>query len=335
MILREYLYVDTNAVRGVLSQLDLGVVETETRTEGSRANISGGVKGIAAGARESDNQFSTTKALGDAIFPNLEQALEAEGLLEDVSDVVADRNSWESMQDFLPPGKIVRITSPGSLMDSRFIASMLTGFSVTTRGLKNVGVDLDGESEPIQVPPNVKKKQTSKSKTRGNLPGHDASLEGLIPDGNLLGSGEDAVTGDQVRGIIQVMRGMYQPGVHLALKPLVPESGTITIRLQEGRDFLDVDPDVLFARYGVGEQDWTVVGTIGHHAVETPDMSSPEFMDGESVNRAKFSSYVAGLGTLFANLGFTDLAQAPGFTIVPWAVYRTIGHVHLPEAATL
>src|SRR5699024_7625216 len=134
------------------------------------------------------------------------------------SDIVADSESWESMQDLLPPGKIVRITSPGSLTDSRFIASMLTGFAVTTRGLKNVGLDIDGEAEQVQVPPNARKKQSSKPKTRGNLPGHDTSLEGLIPDGNLLGSGEDAVTGDLVRGIIQVMRGMYQPGVHLALK---------------------------------------------------------------------------------------------------------------------
>ena len=37
------------------------------------------------------------------------------------------------------------------------------------------------------------------------------------------------------------------------------------IRLQEGQQFLDSDPEILFARYGVRAQDWTVVGTVGHH----------------------------------------------------------------------
>ncbi len=47
MILREYLYVDTTAVKGVLAQLDAGIVEAEASTSSESKKTSGGVKGFA------------------------------------------------------------------------------------------------------------------------------------------------------------------------------------------------------------------------------------------------------------------------------------------------
>jgi hypothetical protein len=55
-------------------------------------------------------------------------------------------------------------------------------------------------------------------------------------------------------------------------------------------------------------------------------MSSIQWVSGDGgVNRAEFGRYVNQLATMLGNLGFTDLPQAPGFSIVPWAVYRTLG----------
>jgi hypothetical protein len=119
---------------------------------------------------------------------------------------------------------------------------------------------------------------------------------------------------------------MFAPGLHLMLVPDVEGAGAITVRLQEGRQYLDSDSDVIFARYGVGAQDWTVVGTVGHHPLPDPDMQTVDFKDGEgNIRRADFGRYVNRLGTMLGNLGFTDLPQSPGFSLVPWAVYRTLG----------
>ena len=325
MLLREYLYVDVTAVRGVLAQLDGGVVDVDASTTSKAKKSAGGVKGFAEHAQDWGNSHTTTKAMGDALFPLLEDALETEGLLEDVSEIVADPANWEasSFEGLLPPGKIVRITAPGYLIDARFVASILGGFAVTHRGLVNMGI-APATAEAV-LPPKAKK--ISKARYR-ELPGETDSPEGIIPLGDILfdEDGESSVSGEFLRGIAQVARGMFAPGLHLMMAPDAEEAGAITVRLQEGRQYLDSDTDVLFARYGVGAQDWTVVGTIGHHPLPDPDMANSDFKDSDgNIRRADFGRYVNQLGTMLGNLGFTDLPQSPGFSLIPWAVYRALG----------
>lgn len=272
MLLREYLYVDSTAVRGVLAQLESGVAESETQTEKKTKTTGGGVKGFAEHTQTWGGDLTTAKSLGDALFPRLEDALESEGLLTDVSEQLTTPGAWESgaMRETMPPGKIVRITAPGWLMDSRFIGSILTGYATINRGLENM--DILSPAKPVAVPPKVKAKQTGASKGYKELPGESDALEGLIQLGHI--GGEDGLQGAFLRGITQVMRGMFMPGLHLTLTPDVDGAGSVMLRLQEGRQYLDNDPDILFARYGVGSQDWTVVGTVGHHALPDPDLAS-------------------------------------------------------------
>lgn len=325
MLLREYLYVDTTAVRGILAQLDAGIVETEASTSSKTKKSAAGVKGFAEHIQDWGDSRTTTKAMGDALFPALEDALESEGLLEDISGVIAAEAEWAagSMKELLPAGKIVRVSAPGYLIDARYVAALLGGFTVTHRGLVNMGI-LPTADEPV-LPPKAKR---AVKKHYKELPGEAESIEGVIPLGDIRfgDSDESSMTGEFFRGITQVARGMFAPGLHLVLSPDVEDAGAITVRLQEGRQYLDTDPDILFARYGVGAQEWTVVGTIGHHPLPDPDMDNANFTDSEgNIRRADFGRYVNQLGTLLGNLGFTDLPQAPGFSVIPWAVYRTIG----------
>lgn len=262
MILREYLYVDTSVVRGILAQLEAGIVESEASTSSKAKKTSGGVKGFAEHAQDWGETRTTTKALGDVLFPSLEDALEAEGLLEDVSEVVAMPGNWTpgAFEGLLPAGKVIRVTAPGYLIDARFVASLLNGFATTHHGLANLGHVPQSTTAPL--PPNAKK--ASRGRYR-ELPGEAESLEGRIPLGRMLfsESDENPTSGEFLRGITQVARGMFSPGLHLVLAPEGAGGGAITVRLQEGRQFLDTDTDVLFARYGVGAQEWTVVGQSG------------------------------------------------------------------------
>lgn len=335
MLLREYLYVDSVAVRGILAQIDAGIVEAESTTSSRLKKTSGGIKGFAEHAQDWGDTRTTTKGMGDALFPALEDALEAEGLLEDISGLISDESEWANgrMQEALPPGKIIRATAAGYLIDARFVAAVLGGFSVTYRGLANMGIF--PTAQEAVLPPKAKRQA---QKAYKELPGEGSSIEGIIPLGDMRfdPSEESPMNGAFFRGITQVTRGMFAPGLHLVLSPDVEGAGAITIRLQEGRQYLDTDPDILFARYGVGAQEWTVVGTVGHHPLPSPNMTDANFMDSAgNVQRAAFGQYVNQLGTMLGNLGFTDLPQAPGFSVIPWAVYRTIGVPDLPAAESV
>jgi hypothetical protein len=331
MILREYLYVDSGAVRGLLAQIDSGISEGEKRTEILKKVTSGGVKGFAEHGQDRSQALETTKSFGDAIFPLLEEALQVNGLLRDISEMVAADDSWrgDAMEMALPAGTIVRLTAPGYLMDARFIAAILSGFAVAARGLTKVvaGGDLPA---PATLPPKAK---NSAPKGTQELPWEADGLEGKIPLVKIeLGDGE--LSPELLRGITQVARGMFAPGLHLSLVSNAKGAGAISVRLQEGRQYLDTDPDVLFGRYGVGAQDWTIVGTIGCHPQPDPDMSVVKWVgSSEGINRAEFGRYVNQLATMLGNLGFTDLPQAPGFSIVPWAVYRTLGGPNVEGSA--
>ncbi|CAM3575351.1 DUF6414 family protein [Dermacoccus barathri] len=327
MILREYLYVDGVAVRGLLAQIDSGITEKQS-TKSSRTKLTGGgLKGFAEHAATSLEDTSYEKNFADALFPTLESALESEGLLEDVSALLTEAEPWEDsrLRTVLSPGKIIRVSAPGYLMDARFMANIMTGFAVTHRGLVHMGSIETDSTTPRPAGPKKGAVKSTKNAYK-DLPHEEDSLESYIPKGKIKFSAEeeDPISGEFLRGVVQVLRGMYPPGLHMHLVPN-HAGGAITIRLQEGRQYMDSSPDVLFSRYGVSEQEWTVVGTVGHHAAPTPDMGNPNFMTGDVIHREKFAQFASGLAVTLGNLGLTDLAQTPGFSMVPWAVYRTLG----------
>ncbi|MFB4299714.1 hypothetical protein [Actinomadura sp. NTSP31] len=130
MFLREFLYVDTEKVRSTLAQIEGGIEEEERNTTKKEKRSEGGVRGFVGHYQNWGDERYVNKSLGDALFPVLEETLEAHGLLTDVSDRLADSTSWgsEEFRETFPPGSLVRITSPGSLFDSRFIASAMAGW---------------------------------------------------------------------------------------------------------------------------------------------------------------------------------------------------------------
>jgi hypothetical protein len=110
------------------------------------------------------------------------------------------------------------------------------------------------------------------------------------------------------------------------MSPRRPSEGlAITARLQEGRRFLDSEPEILFARYGLQPQDWTLVGTVGSYSVAADfEYNSPEMMAGGRPSRPGIVAGINDLLELLCTLGLADLPQHPGMSIVPFAVYRPI-----------
>ncbi len=321
MVLREFLYVDTDKVRGMLAQLDGGVFVEERETTRDDKRSQAGVSRFVQHYQTWGSERQIQKSLGDALFPTLEDTLEVQGVIMDISRELADPAYWTAtrLHAEVPPGTIVRITGPGSLFDARYIAATFAGFATAYQGLQG----LNFVPQPPQPQATRGRKQPNKKKDepRGE---RQSQLEDGVPELGIQAE-ETGFDSDTLRAIIRVSRGIFAPGLHLNLFPTSDDRYTVGARLQEGRAFLDSDPDVLFARYGVGQQEWTLVGTVGHYATadEGAETQKPDLVGAdENVQRARFATGVnAFLGQLGAS-GFTDLPQHPGFSVVPLAVYR-------------
>lgn len=78
MILREFLYVDTDKVRALLAQLDDGIAEESLETERKEKRTTIGPRSAAQHLQGTGSESYTNKSLGDALFPTLEESLESE-----------------------------------------------------------------------------------------------------------------------------------------------------------------------------------------------------------------------------------------------------------------
>lgn len=321
MILREFLYVDTDKVRAMLAQLDGGVTEESRETEREESRTTVGPRVAAQYFKGVGIESYTQKSFGDALFPMLEDALESEGLLRDISQEVADIEQWNSgdLKKRVAPGSLVRISAPGSLFDARYVASAFSAFGAVNVGLQGIG------AAPVSPPaPPGKGKQGQGHRRDGvSKPKSDASsplqLEDSIPDFPGIGG----TTGSMLRSFVQISRGIFAPGLHINLTPVA--GVLIGARLQEGRRFLDSEADILFARYGTERQEWTLMGSVGSYGTEETVVPEMDFYNPDgSVNRGDFAECMNAQMRNLGRIGFIDLPQYPGFSVVPFAVYRSI-----------
>jgi hypothetical protein len=321
LILREFLYVDIDKVRAMLAQLDGGVPEESRETSSSQKKNTVGPRSMAQHLQLTGSETYTQKSLGDAIFPKLEEALESEGLLRDISEEAQDISEWASgnLRKVAPPGSLIRITANGSLFDTRYSASVFAAFSSVAIGLQGIGVDF-GPARKAQPGKGKAGQQKARSPKHSSEEGK-RQLEDAIHD--FVGPG--GVDGDSLRAITRIARGVFAPGLNINLSPV--DSGEVLIgsRLQEGRQYLDSEPDILFARYGTEPQEWTVVGSVGSYGPENTDMPDLDFVrPNGAVDRGAFADGINALMKHLGGLGFVDLPQYPGFSLIPFAVYRAI-----------
>ena len=321
MLLREFLYVDTEKTRGLLAQITGGVEEQVQSTTRQSKNTELGIKSLAQHGVTWGSDEQTSKSLGDALFPLLEEALDANGLLTDISEELQSEDRWKELPTEYPPGSIIRLTAPASLFDARYLATSFAGLAATAQGLAHLGVIPTVSKGGAQAGPPKKNQKAQGSNARPAVQ-QPPAIEDAIPDFAVEG-----LAPDDLRAIVKVARGIFKPGLHMVSRPTPSLTHAVSARLQEGRSYLDSDPEILFARYGLAAQDWTIVGSVGHYSPEQaglPDYGTMADAAG-NISRAGLTQVMNSFIQYFGRLGFVDLPQYPGFSLVPFAVYRTVG----------
>jgi hypothetical protein len=331
LFLREYVYVDVDKVRGLAGQLYDGVPERATNISARQKQLGVDLKFVSAG-RSSGEEDSIERSMGDTLFKDLEADLEALGLLTDMSETLKEEDSWTAEELAVFPGQIIRITSPGSLFHPNQMSEALVGMATASHGMAEMGLEKD-ESNPPQ-PSKTNKSAAQKNAER--VARQEADREPRFPE-DFLPAGKVVpllgIERKQLSGIIKLIRGVFGEGVHLHLRPAGIEGPAISARLEPGRKFLDSSPEVLFSRYGLGEQEWTVVGVIGQLGAKSEESSVTDITNANgSINRAKLVDLVAVF--LGQTGGMIDLPQEPGFSVIPLAVYRAVGTGLEPEESS-
>jgi len=321
-IFREFLYADIERTRSLFAQRLGGIPEEDRVTDSVFRHYALGVQRYLGAGKETRSEHYEQRSLLDALFPALENLLEIEGWLTDISDIVHDDKSDDPgvLKNTVEPGSIVRLTARGTLFDAEFVARILAGVSVAADGISTFA----NPAQPNTGQPKQKPKG-QRGKPEPQAPTKTPQLEDLIED--FPPEIMDGLPADFLRSMVRVARGMFPNGLYLLLEGDGGVDWTATARLQKGRQYLEAEPDILFSRYGTAPHDWTIVGTVGYfaepsdsHMLESVDFTN----DDESVSRTKFVTGLNALTTTVANLGFADSPAFPGFTIIPLAVYRTI-----------
>jgi len=319
MLLREYIYVDVDKVRGLVSQMSDGIPESAKTIERKEKDAQAKHSWIGGFGQRSIDEESVERSMGDSLFKILEEELESLGLLQDLSSEMSDPEVGPTVAKGLRPGSLVRITAPGTLFHPGQLSDAMVGIVTAAFGLSQVvsageGQDPLNLAKPRKGPP---QRKTNDPKIGGP---EDALL--VFPEEIPLMEG---ITRSFIAGIIQFVRGSFSDGVHLQLRPQGIHGAIITARLEDGRRFMDSTPEVLFSRYGLGEQEWTVVGTVGQLGeVHDHNFESVAGEEGR-MNRAAMVKVIETFLGIAGDVGLVDSPAPPGFSVVPLAVYRAVG----------
>lgn len=333
MFLREYVYVDVDRVAGLAGQLYDGVPQKATNIVARQNKIGVDLKFLKGeGGRGTEDQ--TERNLADSLFKDLESDLESLGVLHDLSDELSDEDTWGAIESVVSPGMIIRVTAPGTLFHPGQMSDAIVGMATAATGLADTGVEGPEVGATASVPPKAKtpsQKRAAKDARQSTVRSEPREPEDFLPPVDVVPLMN--VARKQLAGMIKVTRGMFSEGVHLHMRPVGVEGPTITARLEAGRRFLDSTPEVFQSRYGLAAQEWTAVGVVGQLGSRILPDEVDDVTNGDgTVNRAKVVDLVGHfLGSV---AGLVDLPMAPGFSLIPLAIYRGIGETLPAEGSS-
>jgi len=342
--LRDTLYLDTARIRSLLAQLRGGVVEGVVERWGKRDERRLGVRllGLEGGGNLLDEaSIEQTTTLQDALFGIFEEAAEEVSLFQEA--LVDDPAPWRngSVHRALTPGQLIRITAPTQILDAEHVGGELTRAIESLEAFAYFQEAQDPTPLPSDtpLPPEVRSKRKKIDPDEWRQAAIAARVEAI------MGMPLDGAVGLRV-----MFEKILGGGISVRVFPCGAGHLDIALagRLATREGYLRDEHDTLFAKYGWGSSEWTVVAqlaTVPTKPAEKPlDASfSTELSDegplstdddpedsrppadddtDEALNRAEFEAMGIDLMKTFAEAGFMGAPVFPGITITPIAIYR-------------
>ncbi|MGC2406300.1 MAG: hypothetical protein WA431_07820 [Candidatus Cybelea sp.] len=308
--LLDFLYLDIERVKSLLSQMKGGVVDTVVERYRSEAEGKAGAKLFTVaeigGSLVREKATEQTKSLRDYIYIVFEAAAEEAGLF--LKHDLQQTENWEGPQRAkLRGGQLVRITSPTRILDAAHFKTHI--------------------ENTLELPREVAAFVTMQQQTGWSDEFRQLNLQTL---------GEQMIGGKHVADNMLAM-GRF---VYTLL------SGQIIIRqfpcglehkdynivgiLSDKLGFLQEDRESLFSKYGYELSQWTLVAQIASvpeqpspeiEKIEVPDITVP---GKNKVSRHRFEELANTFMSQIQAIGLAGAPEFPEISVNPIALYHKV-----------
>jgi hypothetical protein len=304
--LRDFLYLDVDRAKSLLSQLRGGVVQSVVERLSERK---GGKAGAAlfnvlelSGDLVKEKGSEQTKALQDALFLLFEEAAEESGVLTQ-PPCVTDPSSWQSgeVHRMLAPGQLIRLSVPTRVLDSVIFEQQLKAFAEWPRLMANIS----GHQALQKLRP---EQRTGRLKSLAGKLAEEWNVEVVKNIGEVVGH---FMSG-------QIVSRQFPCGIDH------PDFALVGILLGKP-GYLQEERESLFGKYGFGTTTWTVVSQIA--AVPEPFSGPPDIdgltmMQGDQIRREQLEEMASRLIGHMQAVGIAEGPIYPAISVSPIAIYR-------------
>jgi hypothetical protein len=344
-VLKEFLYVDVTRTRSLLGQLDDGVVDAVIST---RTQSHGGELGIRAawlqakltGSRGESAEES--KSTEDILFTIFEASAESEGIIRsvDLSDI-NDEADWDSsaIHAQFTEGEIVRLANPVWLIDPRLFRARMDRFVSIYRKIRAAeeskkedaleALKSAAEAKIDEETANLPRDKRTHARRLAMVKFNEEISTATAALGAQMEDFEDVVT--PMLGVLDDFLPPDAISVRLpACGPSRPELA-LSGSLLERSEYIQLERDALFSRYGSVLNGWTSVVQIASIPSESesqaalkPELAGFSEAGSTQINRpALEQNLVSMLGMLEAT-GAAEGPLWPGISVIPLAIYRVV-----------
>jgi hypothetical protein len=307
----DFLYLDIERIRSLLSQLNGGLVEKVIERSATSGEAKAGAKIFSLadirGGIVREKSVEHEKSLRDYLYTLFEQAAEEAGLLCPTSDL-RDPSCWVGeARHKIKGGQLLKYTAPTRILNARHFRERIEA----TIGLTSALAGVTSSKDHINEISEKQRDQELKAAGEGMIGGKHVVLQ-MRSMGHFI---DDFFNGQIVMRQFPCKRGS--------------ESKNLVGVLSLAPGFLQDAPDALYAKYGYGLAEWTVVSQVANvPEEEQPEQGfpvmDPELMQGSRIQRRKLEEFIDAFMGQMQTLGLSASARFPEISVTPLAVYHSV-----------
>lgn len=328
--LKEFLYVDVDRVRSLLSQLAGGLIEETRSSSGDEMTGEAQALVFGVGARGDftrNRQHEEARSFQDLTFVAFERLANERGYIAEMPDAVFDPEQWSNghVHSLLLPGQLLRVECEVQLLDGSFFDSRVKRFI----SLAEAMVDMALEGTPASAGGGTAAgaRNIARARETARAQALAALMSGTSPA--------------QLDAISRAVQSFVGDSISLRVLPcgIQKPEFAFTGALLGRKEYIQEEREHLFSRYGQAPSNWVSVLHVAAVPTETSstpaladssaeegdDVDAPEDVDqSAAIDRADMEKTMSELLGMMEEVGIVEGPRWPSISVTPLGIYRVV-----------